>query len=93
MRASVHGFGWARLWPALENLSGRKPRELGGVYEERVLSFAPVAAKDALLLRLQAAVLAFRERVCVRFNPCSCRIAGFMQSAGSLSTREFVRCG
>lgn len=49
MRASVQPFGWARLWPALENLSGRKPRGLGDVYGQRALMGGRGAAADALL--------------------------------------------
>jgi len=49
MRAGVQPFGLARPWPALENLSGRKPRGLGGVYGERVLPVWTLPATDALL--------------------------------------------
>lgn len=37
MRARVRGFDLACVWSALENLSGRKPQGLGGIYGERVL--------------------------------------------------------
>ena len=93
MRASARLLCLARLWPALENLSGRKPRGLGGVYGERVLSVGSVTASDALLFRLKVAVLAFRESVCPGFNPCCRWFAGFVRSAGSLSIRGFGRCG
>lgn len=93
MRARVQSFGLARLWPALENLSGRKPRGLVGIYGERVLSVGPVTAVDAFFFRLKVAILAFHESVCPSFNPCCCRIVSFVRSAGSLSTREFGRCG
>ena len=48
MRASAQLLFFARLWPALENLSGRKPRGLGGIYGERALWGGFEAAADAL---------------------------------------------
>ena len=49
MQANVQSFGLARLWPALENLSGRKLRGLSGPYGERALSVGSVTSMDALL--------------------------------------------
>lgn len=34
----VIGIGWVCVWPALTNLSGRKPRGLGGTYGESLRS-------------------------------------------------------
>jgi hypothetical protein len=77
MRARVQSFGLARLWPALENLSGRKPRGLGGVYGERALSVGLVTAADALLVRLKTAVCTFCPHVCLRSQLGRCQFAPF----------------
>jgi hypothetical protein len=77
MRARVQSFGLARLWPALENLSGRKPRGLGGVYGERALSVGLVTAADALLVRLKTAVCTFCPYVCLRSQLGRCQFAPF----------------
>ena len=75
MRARVQSFGLARLWPALENLSGRKPRGLGGVYGERALSVGLVTAANTFLVRLKTAVRTFCPLACLRFELGRCRFA------------------
>ena len=44
MRARVQRLDWDRPWPALENLSGRKPRGLGATYGESAFSVGGEAA-------------------------------------------------
>ncbi len=78
MRARVCGCGLARGWPALENLSGRKPRGLGGIYGERALWAGFEAAADALFCGLKVAVLPFGKRGCRGIGLVRCRFAPFM---------------
>ena len=77
MRAMVHGFGLAGVWPALENLSGRKPRGLGSVYGERALFVGLVTAAVALLVKLKTAVFTFCPHVCLRSQLGRCQCAPF----------------
>ena len=93
MRARVQCFGLAGLWPALENLSGRKPRGLGSVYGESVLPFGFKAAADALVWGLKTVVFTFHQSVCLGFRPDRSRIAPFARLTGSLRTREPGRFG
>jgi len=90
MRARVLGFGLAWRWPALENLSGRKPRGLGGVYGERAVSVGLEATADTVFFRLKVAVSAFRKHGCLRFNLGRSRFTRF---TGTLRTRGFGRYG
>ena len=93
MRARVRGFDLAWRWPALENLSGRKPRGLGGIYGERALWAGFEAAADSLFFRSKVAVSAFCKRGCPRIGLGRCRFARFTRRPGSLRTRDFGRCG
>lgn len=96
MRASARGFGWARLWPALENLSGRKPRGPGIVYGESAVPVGSVAISGALLGRLnglRAVASPFHRSVCFGFNPGCWRFADFTRLSGSLRTKGFDRFG
>ena len=54
-RALARVIGWDCLWPALTNLSGRKPRGLGVVYGERASWVGSVPATEAWILVLKAA--------------------------------------
>jgi len=92
MRARVQSFGLARLWPALENLSGRKPRGLGGVYGERALSIGLVTAAATFLVRLKTAVRTFCPLACLRSELVRCQFAPLTLFAGSLRTSDFGRC-
>ena len=96
MRAMVRGFGFARVWPALENLSGRKLRGLGGVYGKSALPVGSVAASGALLGRLnglQAVSTLFHRSGSLGFSAGCWRFAPFTRLPGSLLTKGFDRFG
>lgn len=62
MRAKARGMGWVCLWPALTNLSGRKPRGLGAAYGERASSAECMPLTEASFLVLKAVDDEVRER-------------------------------
>ena len=89
----MQSFGLVRLWPALENLSERKPRGLGGIYGERVLSVGRVTTVDAVFFRLKLVVSTLGKRGDLRIGVGCCRFAPLARLPGLLRTGGFGRCG
>ena len=86
MRAMVRPFGLDRLWPALENLSGRKPLGPCVAHGENALPVGSAAVSGALLgrlNRLQAAAL----RSTGGFALASTRVAGGLRLVRDLPNR------
>ena len=92
-RVLACGIGWVCVWPALTNLSGRKPRVLGAAYGERALSAGSVTATDALVWMMKAAASTFRRRIWPGFDPKRIRDAPFARLLRSLRTRWLGRFG
>ena len=93
MRARARPFGFFRPWPALENLSGRKPRGLVGVYGESALGVGAEAAGEALPRGPVWAVCLFPLGVFGGCNRGRGRFAFFGRPAGPAGSRGCARRG
>ena len=92
-RAIACGIGWVCVWPALTNLSGRKPRVLGAVYGERGLPAGSATATDALVWVMKTDASTLCRRIWPGFDPNRIRDAPFARLLRSLRTRWLGRFG